>query len=206
MQNSRTGENTEQLLRLAQSGDPAAFDNLLKITRKYLRLVARSQIGQRLQGKADSSDLVQEALLQIHRHFDYFRGSTEAEFAAWARSILAGLVANHVRRFLGTKQRDARLEQSLVSELNNSSCALDRQLGAAIHSPSEEAVQHESAMLLANALDTLPEHYRQVIILRHLDGLPFSEVASQMGRTVDSVEKLWVRALSRLRRSLGEDI
>ena len=61
-------------------------------------------------------------------------------------------------------------------------------------------------MLLANALETLPEHYRRVIILRHLDGLPFSEVASQMGRSVDSVEKLWVRALSRLRQSLGENV
>ncbi len=181
MHDSRTGDTAQHLLRLARSGDVAAFDTLLAITRRIPALVARTQIGRRLQGKADSSDLVQEALLQIHRHFDYFRGSTEAEFAAWARSILAGLVANHVRRFLGTKQRDARLEQSLVSELNNSSCLVNRQLGAAVHSPSEQAVQHESAMLLANALETLPAHYRQVIILRHLDGLPFSEVASQMG-------------------------
>jgi RNA polymerase sigma-70 factor (ECF subfamily) len=42
-----------------------------------------------------------------------------------------------------------------------------------------------------------------VIILRHLEGLTFPEVATRMGRTLDSVEKLWVRALPRLRRALG---
>ena len=39
-----------------------------------------------------------------------------------------------------------------------------------------------------------PEHYREVLVLRHLEDLPFAEVASHMGRSVDSVEKIWVRA------------
>jgi RNA polymerase sigma-70 factor, ECF subfamily len=108
-----------------------------------------------------------------------------------------------VRRYLGTKQRDARLEQALAVELNNTSCMLDRGLAAAISTPSEQAVKREASVQLANALEQLPEDYRQTIILRHLEGLPFAQVAERMGRTVDSVEKLWVRALARLRRDLG---
>jgi len=50
----------------------------------------------------------------------------------------------------------------------------------------------------------LPEAYREVIILSHLEGLPFPEVARRMGRTLASVKHLWARALGRLRRSLGE--
>jgi RNA polymerase sigma-70 factor (ECF subfamily) len=196
---------THNLLQRAQGGDKAALDMLLMVSRKYLSRLARSQISQQLQGKADSSDIVQEALLEVHRHFGQFRGATEAEYGAWLRSILAGLVANHVRRFLGTKQRDARLEQAIAVEINNSSCVFNRQLAAAIGTPSEEAVRHESSMQLVTALESLPEHYGEVIVLRHVEGLPFSQVAERMGRTIDSVEKLWVRALRQLRELLGEN-
>jgi RNA polymerase sigma-70 factor (ECF subfamily) len=199
-----SANETQTLLQKAQGGDEAALELLLVVARKYLSRLARDQIGQRLQGKADASDLVQEALLEAHLHFSQFRGTTEGEFGAWLRSILAGLVANHVRRFLGTKQRDARLEQSIAVEITNSSCVFNRQLAAAIGTPSQEAVRHEESLQLVTALESLPEHYRQVIVLRHLDGLPFAQVAERMERSVDSVEKLWVRALARLRELLGE--
>jgi RNA polymerase sigma-70 factor (ECF subfamily) len=51
----------------------------------------------------------------------------------------------------------------------------------------------------------LPADYREVIILRHLEELTFPEVAARMGRSLDSVEKLWARALPRLRRALGSE-
>jgi predicted DNA-binding protein (UPF0251 family) len=55
-------------------------------------------------------------------------------------------------------------------------------------------------------LARLPEDYREVIVLRHLEGLSIPDVARRMGRSAGSVEKLWVRALVRLRRSLGEQV
>jgi RNA polymerase sigma-70 factor (ECF subfamily) len=58
---------------------------------------------------------------------------------------------------------------------------------------------------LADALERLPQDYREVIILRHMEGLSFPEVAQRMHRTLDSVKKLWTRALAQLRRSLGEN-
>ena len=65
--------------------------------------------------------------------------------------------------------------------------------------------RREQAVLLADALNHLPADYREVLILRHLEGLTFPEVADRMGRSLDSVEKLWVRALPRLRRALGAE-
>jgi RNA polymerase sigma-70 factor (ECF subfamily) len=90
----------------------------------------------------------------------------------------------------------------LYVELNNTSGALDRALAAAVSTPSEHAVRKEAGLLLADALEGLSDDYRQVIILRHLEALPFAQVAERMGKTVDSVEKLWVRALAKLRTSL----
>ena len=63
----------------------------------------------------------------------------------------------------------------------------------------------ERALLLAEALARLPEDYREVIVLRHLEGLGFAEVGLRMERSEDSVKNLWVRALARLRRTLEHD-
>jgi RNA polymerase sigma-70 factor (ECF subfamily) len=82
---------------------------------------------------------------------------------------------------------------------------LDRGLVAELSSPSEKAVQREQATWLAQALERLPEDYREVLVLHDLQELDFSEVARRMDRSVEAVKKLWARALARLRRSVGGD-
>ena len=192
-----------ELIVRARASDETALGRLLEKYRAYLTLLARLQIGRRLQGKADPADMVQETFLEAARHFGQFRGTTEPELAAWLRQILAACLAHLVRRYYGTQARDVRLERMLEDELQQSSLAIDRGLVADQSSPSQSASRREQTVLLANALDCLPPDYREVIILRHLEGLTFPEVAARMGRTLDSVEKLWVRALPRLRRVLG---
>ena len=193
----------EQLLRLARGGDGRALGQLLELYRNYLALSARLQISRHLQSKVDPADLVQDTFLKAHRSFDQFRGGTEAELVAWLRQILALNVVNLVRQYLGTRARDVRLERQLADELERSSSVWGLGLVDPQSSPSQSATRREEAVLLADALDKLPADYAEVIVLRHLEGLPFAEVARRMGRTVDSVEKLWIRALVRLRRLLG---
>jgi RNA polymerase sigma-70 factor (ECF subfamily) len=200
----RTNEGVERLIRQARAGDGDALGQIFGLYRRYLGLLAQVQIGRRLQGKADPSDLVQEAFLKAHRHFARFRGDHEAELVAWLRQILATTLANHVRHYLGRKRRDVRLEQELTAELDTSSRVLDGGLVAPDSSPSDQAARHEQAVRLADALDRLPPGYRQVLVLRHLEGLTFPDVAFRMGRSLGSVEKLWIRGLARLRRALGE--
>jgi RNA polymerase sigma-70 factor (ECF subfamily) len=196
--------NLEELLIRAKAGDRDALGSAVELYRGYLMLLARTQIGRRLQGKADPADLVQEAFLEVHQHIHRFRVSTESEFLAWLRTILAAVISNHVRRYLGTRQRDARLEQALAVELDDTSGLMQRELVATCSTPSRNAAKREALVILANALEQLPEDYRQVIMLRHLEGLPFADVAARMGKTVPSVQNLWVRALSRLKQSVGE--
>jgi RNA polymerase sigma-70 factor (ECF subfamily) len=194
----------EELLRQAKAGDREALGRLLEVYRSYLLVLARVQIGRRLQGKVDAADLVQEAFLGAARDFAQFRGGTEKEFLAWLRQVLASLLANLVRHYHGTQARDVRLERQLGGELDQSSQALDRGLVAPQSSPSQQAVRREQSVLLADALGRLPEEQRDLLILRHLEGLTFPEVARRLGRTVDSVKKQWPRALASLRRLMGE--
>ena len=196
-----SSEPTE-LLRGARGGDGDALGRLLARYGHYLSLLARVQVGRRLQGKVDPADLVQETFLEAHRHFPGFRGQSEPEVAAWLRQILAGVLANLVRRYLGTQGRDVRLERELAGELDRSSVALDHGLADPGPTPSKLAAGRERAVLLADALARLPADYQEVIVLRHLEERPFAEVAARMGRTEDAVQKLWVRALARLRKAL----
>ncbi len=193
----------ERLMRLARGGDGSALGQLLELYRNYLHLLARLQIGRRLQGKVDAEDLVQETFLQAHCDFADFQGTSEGELVSWLRQILAGTFANLLRRFLGTQRRNVRLERDLAAELDESSRVLDGGLLAKQSSPSQRAARREQAVLLADALGRLPRDCREVIILRHLEGLTFSEVAQRMGRGIDAVKKLWPKALAQLRYLLG---
>jgi RNA polymerase sigma-70 factor (ECF subfamily) len=60
-------------------------------------------------------------------------------------------------------------------------------------------LRREQRVILADALAKLPDEYREAVVLRFLEGLSFAEVAARMGRSVDSVRKLWTRGLAQLR-------
>jgi RNA polymerase sigma-70 factor (ECF subfamily) len=193
-----------RLLLLARQGDEAARGALLETYRHYLELLARIEIGRRLQNKIDTGDVVQETFLEAHDHLTSFRGSSAAEFVAWLRSILAARLSNLVRHYVGTQGRDIRREQGLDIHLDHTSQLLDGGLQAIQSTPSQQAMRHEQGVLLAEALARLPEDYREVVVLRHLEELTFPEVAQRMQRSVDSVQKLWVRALGKLRQTIRD--
>lgn len=191
----------DRLIDLARAGDEHALGRLLELYRNYLRLLARLEIGRRLQGKLDASDLVQETFTEAHRNFSLFRGHEEPQFARWLRQIMAAKTANLVRHYFGTQGRDVRLEQDLDAALDHSSRLLGGALAAALPTPSQHAARREQAVLLADALEQLPEDYRTVILLRNFEELTFPEVAKRMKRSQDSVEKLWLRGLAKLRQA-----
>lgn len=193
----------DELLQQAKAGNADGLGQLLEVYRRYLSLLARIEIGRNLQAKLDASDLVQDTLLEAHRNFPKFQGSSETQFVCWLRQIMAANLANLLRRYLGTKGRDVRLERDLAIRLDQSSRMLDCGLIDRGSSPSHQASRREQAVLLADALDKLPKDYREAIVLRHLEGLTFPEVSERMGRTLDSVEKLWVRGLAQLRQVMG---
>jgi RNA polymerase sigma-70 factor (ECF subfamily) len=193
----------EELPVLTRRTSDPALGRRLESYRDYLTILARMQIGRRLQGKVDPSDLVQETFLHAVRDFAQFRGTSDKELAGWVRQILAARLADLVRRYCGTQGRDVHLEQGLQVELDQSSQVLDAGLVDPLSSPSHQAVRHEQVTWLAQSLERLPADYREVLILHHLEEWDFPAVARRMGRSVEAVKKLWARALARLRRSVG---
>jgi RNA polymerase sigma-70 factor (ECF subfamily) len=178
-------------------GDP------LERFRAYLRLLAGTQLGPRLRGKLDPSDLVQQTLLEAHLARDRLAGRTDAQVAAWLRQALAHNLADAARRF-GAAGRDLALEQSLEQALDQSSARLEAWLADERSAPTERAQRQERLLRLAEALGRLPDAQRQAVELKHLHGLPVEAVSRQMGRSGASVAGLLRRGLGRLRELLTE--
>ena len=182
---------------------PEPDERPLEGYRDYLRLLARVQMGFRLQAKMDASDVAQQTILQAHEARAQFRGTTESEKLAWLRAILANVLAAAVRRF-ETGARDVGRERSFLAELERSSSRLECLLAADQTSPSRRAVRGEELLRLAAALAHLPDNQRRVVELHYLQGLPVAEVAGQMARTRPAVVGLLFRGLRRLRELLRE--
>ena len=195
----------EPLLQRAQAGDDGALGELLQLYRPYLSLLARLKADRKMQAKLDDSDLVQDTCLSAHRDFHQFRGATEHQFTAWLREIMAHAAANRTR-YQRRERRDMRLEQQLSVELNESSQMIERALIHPASSPSHSAARRERAVLLANALSRLQADYREVLVLRELEGKSLNEAAQCMGRSPDAVQKLWARALVQMRRLMQSSL
>jgi len=171
--------------------------------REYLHLLARLQLNARLQSKLDSSDLVQQTLLQAHQNINQFRGESEVELAAWLRVILAHTVSNELCKFRQAK-RDVVLERSLEAAVEESSSRLEVWLAADQSSPSDQAIRHEQLLRLAAALAQLPQEQRSAVELHHLNGASVSAIAEEWGRTRPAVAGLIRRGLDRLRELMRE--
>jgi RNA polymerase sigma-70 factor, ECF subfamily len=171
--------------------------------RDYLRVLARLQMNSLtpLQGKLDDSDVVQQTILLAHARRSQFRGTTEAEWLGWLRSILANVLRSTYREFDAASRKISR-ELSLEFQLEQSSARLHHILAADQSTPSGEAARVEELLRLAQAIVKLPEDQRRVVELHHLQGLPVAEVADLLGRTRPSVVGLLFRALKRLRELL----
>lgn len=193
--------NVADLLLLAKKGERQAVGQLLEHFRSYLKLIASHEIGSKLGAKLDASDVVQDTFLDAHRYFENFQGESVTQFTAWLRAVMAGVMANTMRRYLGTKARDIRLEKQLAADLDNSAAILSELLVASISSPSQNIMRDEQTLQLAQAMSNLSSDYQSVLTLRHIEGLTFPQIASRLNRSVDSVEKLWLRAIVQLRKS-----
>jgi RNA polymerase sigma-70 factor (ECF subfamily) len=175
----------------ARRGDRQALGELLDGFRPYVRAIAHALRDRRVQARLDDSDLVQDALLAAHRGFADFRGATVAEFTVWLRRVVLGAAGHTVRDQVAAAKRDPARERPAAG--------LEHLLADGRSSPSDVLLRHEQAAHVAAALARLPDEMQQVLLARHVDGLPHAAVAERLQRSEGAVRMLYLRALRRLR-------
>jgi RNA polymerase sigma-70 factor (ECF subfamily) len=177
--------------------------SMMQRCRAYLVLLARQQLRTQLRVKLDPSDVVQQTLHEAVKQWEQFRGSTEAELAAWLRKILAHNLAD-VGRAFGRAKRNINLERSMEASLEASSCRFEAIFASDESTPTERVVRGDDAFCLAQALAQLSEAQRLSIELHHLEGLSLSETAEQLGRSESAVAGLLHRGLKKMRELMPE--
>lgn len=199
---SASEPNPQRLLTAARQNGGPELGQLLQLYRNYLTILATAQLDARLRRRLSPSDLVQDALLGAYRDFGQFRGGSERELLAWLRQILINCLHHAYETHIKAGRRDLRREVSLDDvgqALDRSALRLGQCLADRGHSPSAPAHARERAVEIADQLAKLRPDYREVIVLRNLQGLSFEEVAERMERKAGAVRMLWLRAIEQFR-------
>jgi RNA polymerase sigma-70 factor, ECF subfamily len=200
-------ENSSEtdLLRRAADGDDQCWGALLTRHEERLRRLVAFRLDQRLQGRIDPSDVLQEAFLEAWRHLaDYLR-QPAMPFFLWLRGIAGNKLRELHRHHLGTQMRDPRREVALHQGAmpETTSAALAAQLLGHLTRPSEAAIRAELKVRLQEALNSMEALDREVLALRHFEQLTPAETARVLGIKEKAAGMRYVRALRRLKEVLS---
>jgi RNA polymerase sigma-70 factor (ECF subfamily) len=196
--------DSEELLTRACRGDSAAQQELLGRHGKRLRKMVAARLDRRLAARIDPSDVVQEALLDASRLLPKYLRERPLPFYPWLRRLAWKRLVKLQQRHLGAQKRSVtREEQQMPLLPEESALELAERLVAPGTSPSNHALREELRGRVQAALTRLPEHYREVLVLRFLEELSTSEMAAVLEITEAAVKTRQTRALDRLSRSLS---
>jgi RNA polymerase sigma-70 factor, ECF subfamily len=176
----------DEVVRRIRNGEPALFEILMRRYNPRLYRVARSI----LRDDHEAEDVMQQAYVNAFAHLDQF--AERSTFATWLTRIAT-------YEALGRLRRRRRLKEVAVMEDDRD--PLDT-VTAPGPDPERQAFAGELNRALEQALDTLPETYRCVFVLRDVEGLSTTEAAECLGLSLDVVMTRLHRARSTLRRAL----
>jgi RNA polymerase sigma-70 factor, ECF subfamily len=174
--------------RVVESNDRARFEALMLPHLDDAYTLARYWT----RNEHDAEDIVQDAYLRALRYFDGYRGEGEASARAWLLAI--------VRNTAHTSRRRRRVD-ALTTEFDETEHS-----HAAVNDQAEGAQERRDAKeTLTRALDRLAPEFREVIVLRELQGLSYKEISEVAGVPVGTVMSRLSRARARLQEALREE-
>lgn len=193
---SRPDAPTQQLVTAAQQGDIDASGALMQRYLPVLRAFVRLRSDGVLRAREADSDLVQTACRQALQNLEQFEWRDEGSFRHWLFALALNKIRNHRNLALANK-RDVRREVR--------GTAADHELKSAygtILTPTGQLQARDEIARVESAIDSLPEAYREVVILSRVVGLNSAQIAERLGKTDGAVRVQLSRALARLAAAL----
>lgn len=173
----------------AQAGDEEAMNRMLKAWRERLKAYARYQLRQ-VRSRVDTSDVVQEGLIQAWQSVDTFRANSEGEFRSWARKVAKGKLAN-TRRYHMADRRTVKAEISPKAEM------LERL--AEEGSFASEVFSSEEIDNLRSAVLALDDRLQLIVHRRFFENKTFEAIAVEIGCSSGGARTMCLRAIRQLR-------
>ncbi len=196
---------TQHLVALAKEGDASALNQLCSVYGERVRRIIRLRLDQKLRPKLDSVDVVQDALILALGGLKDFKYRNEGDFLRWLSRIAENRLRDIFDKFHADK-RDVRREIPFKKEGRSTEGG---SVGAAgpmrTTTPSVIACRKEALDRLEQALDELKPEYKQVVVLKRIEGLSHAEIAEKLGKKTGAVRMLLARAMAALTIAYGED-
>jgi RNA polymerase sigma-70 factor (ECF subfamily) len=175
------GLNERKLLGDLRSGRREAFEEMLDLYEAKVYNLARRTVG--LQ---DAEDVAQEALVEICRSIGSFRG--ESGLSTWVYRVAMNVCLQHRRR---RGAETVSLDEALLPPDPKDD-------------PSEAAARHQTSADVDKAVQSLPELYKDVVVLHEMHGLTYTECAAALGCPVGTVKSRLSEAFRKLRELLRD--
>jgi RNA polymerase sigma-70 factor (ECF subfamily) len=186
----------QKLLARCRSGDETAFDDLVRRHQQRAFNVAF----QVLRDPEDAAEVAQDAFVRIYRSMDDFRG--ECEFTTWLHQIVINLARNKHRWW---KRRGRQSSVSLDAPLEKADGDGPMQMAAGGDAPDVEAVKAEFVKRLYCKVEQLPRKFREVLVLRNVEGLSYEQIAIVLDCSIGTVKSRIARAREALRESMQDE-
>jgi RNA polymerase sigma-70 factor (ECF subfamily) len=198
--------DSEDLLGRAKAGDDRALADLFARHRVRLERMIRLRLDRRLHSRLDPADVLQDAYLDVARRFAEYAANPAVPFFLWLRNLVGQRLIDLHRKHLGTRMRSADNEVSLqhraLPQVSSESLAL--QLLGSLTSPTRAVVRAEMRLRLQEALNSMEEIDREVVVLRHFEDLSNTEIAEVLKIRPSAASKRYIRAIQRLKVVLDE--
>ncbi len=193
-------KDTRILIDNAREGDEQSAQRLIVLYHPRLRARLLRQMDPVMRSKIEPEDILQQVYMEAFRALVQFTYQGPDSFLRWLYAILdRKLIDEH--RAMRAERRDVRREVKPSAGSGNQTTYVD--LMARIMSsgttPSRVVRTSEAVGLVETCLAALPEHYRDVIQMRFIEGLPVADVAEKMDRSIGSIHMICHRALRQLR-------
>jgi RNA polymerase sigma-70 factor (ECF subfamily) len=198
------GRDDDDLLLRLEGGDERALTELFTRYRERLRRMIRLRLDRRLQGRIDSSDILQDTFLEVARRAgEYVAQPTMPPFL-WLRFLTGQTLQAVHRHHLKVHMRDAAQEVSLRHRATPqaNSVSLAEMLLGRLTSPTRAARRAEMQLWLQEIINGMEPLDREVLALRHFEELSNGEVAQVLGLSKTAASNRYMRALVRLKEML----
>lgn len=186
-------ENDESLVRAFQAGDNNAFDELVLRHKERIFNMCYRFFGD----YEEANDSAQEVFMKVYMSLKGFRG--ESSFPTWLYRITVNICKNKLKS-LRYRFKSRTVSISDVHEPEKGSRPLD--IADTSLSPVDCLETKQRDLLIQRAIDALPPPQKTVIVLRHIEGLSYEEIAEVTGFTLGTVKSKIARARFRLRDEL----
>jgi len=194
-------DSTDRLLDDARGGAPGAVDKLLGEFREPLRRVIDLRLDPAIARRVDASDIVQDVLLEANQRLVEYLKKPDMPFHLWLRHLAQDRIIDTHRRHRVAQRRSVDREQPIARPAwtDESSVSLVAHLIDTERTPTSEAIQQELLRRLTDAIDQLAEDDREVVLMRHHEGLSNQDVAKALDLTEAAASMRYLRALRRLK-------